>query len=39
VKALGGDNSTMVISPDSDFFNYLKSANGAASRRAAPAAD
>ncbi len=27
-KALSGDNSTMVISPDSEFFNYLKSANG-----------
>ena len=23
--ALGADNSTMVLSPDSDFFNYLKS--------------
>ncbi|SPF81060.1 protease modulator HflC [Pseudoprimorskyibacter insulae] len=28
-KALKGENSTMVISPDSEFFNYLKSANGA----------
>ncbi len=27
-SALKGDNSTMVISPDSEFFNYLKSANG-----------
>ena len=24
-KALTGDNSTMVISPDSEFFDYLKS--------------
>ncbi len=27
-KALGGDNSTMVVRPDSEFFNYLKSDNG-----------
>jgi len=27
-KSLKGENSTMVISPDSEFFNYLKSANG-----------
>ncbi len=26
--ALQGNNSTMVISPDSEFFNYLKSADG-----------
>jgi membrane protease subunit HflC len=26
--ALKGDNSTMIISPDSEFFNYLKSADG-----------
>ncbi|PIE16603.1 MAG: protease modulator HflC [Rhodobacterales bacterium] len=25
-RALKGDNSTMVLSPDSEFFNYLKSA-------------
>lgn len=29
-KSLRGDNSTMVISPDSEFFNYLKSDQGAA---------
>ncbi|MGD9862177.1 MAG: protease modulator HflC [Pseudodonghicola sp.] len=28
-RALKGDNSTMVITPDSEFFNYLKSAGGA----------
>lgn len=28
-RALKGDNSTMVITPDSEFFNYLKSAEGA----------
>ena len=28
-RALQGENSTMVISPDSEFFNYLKSAEGA----------
>lgn len=28
-SALQGENSTMVISPDSDFFNYLKSDTGA----------
>ena len=33
-KALQGSNSTMVISPDSEFFNYLESATG---RLAAPA--
>lgn len=27
-KSLKGDNSTMVISPDSEFFNYLKSDTG-----------
>ncbi|SFL53457.1 protease modulator HflC [Shimia aestuarii] len=26
--ALGGDNSSMVMSPDSEFFNYLKSDKG-----------
>ncbi len=26
--ALGGDNSSMVMSPDSEFFNYLKSDTG-----------
>ena len=29
-NALKGSNSTMVLSPDSEFFNYLGSANGAA---------
>ena len=28
-RSLQGNNSTMVISPDSEFFNYLKSAEGA----------
>jgi membrane protease subunit HflC len=28
--ALQGENSTMVMSPDSEFFNYLKSDQGAA---------
>ncbi len=28
-RALQGDNSTMVMSPDSDFFNYLRSDQGA----------
>jgi len=27
-RALKGSNSTMVMSPDSEFFNYLKSPNG-----------
>ncbi|MFT7593566.1 MAG: membrane protease subunit HflC [Paracoccaceae bacterium] len=27
-RALKGSNSTMVLSPDSEFFNYLKSPNG-----------
>jgi len=27
-RALSGDNSTMVISPDSEFFNYLNSSHG-----------
>ena len=27
-KALSGDNSTMVVRPDSEFFNYLKSDTG-----------
>ena len=27
-RALQGDNSTFVMSPDSEFFNYLKSADG-----------
>lgn len=30
-RALQGNNSSMVLSPDSEFFNYLKSANGSAS--------
>jgi len=29
-RALQGSNSTMVLSPDSEFFNYLKSDQGAA---------
>ncbi len=29
-KALKGSNSTMVLSPDSDFFNYLQTDQGAA---------
>ncbi|GHG90645.1 protease modulator HflC [Pseudodonghicola xiamenensis] len=29
-RALKGNNSSMVVSPDSDFFNYLKSPEGAA---------
>ncbi|MDP5216802.1 protease modulator HflC [Ruegeria sp. 2205SS24-7] len=28
-RAIQGGNSSMVLSPDSDFFNYLKSPNGA----------
>lgn len=28
-RALRGSNSTLVLSPDSDFFNYLRSENGA----------
>ncbi|MFK7754105.1 MAG: protease modulator HflC [Sedimentitalea sp.] len=28
-RALQGNNSSMVLSPDSEFFNYLKSAEGA----------
>lgn len=31
-RALQGSNSTMVMSPDSEFFNYLKSSTGAASQ-------
>ena len=31
-RALQGENSTMVMSPDSEFFNYLKSAEGAAAQ-------
>ncbi|NRB04139.1 MAG: protease modulator HflC [Rhodobacteraceae bacterium] len=30
-RSLQGDNSTMVLSPDSEFFNYLKSPTGAPS--------
>ena len=30
--AIKGDNSTMVMSPDSEFFNYFKSDQGAASQ-------
>lgn len=39
-RALQAGNSTMVLSPDSDFFNYLKSDTGAATPAAtqAPAA-
>ncbi len=29
-RSLQGENSTMVLSPDSEFFNYLKSPDGAA---------
>ena len=29
-RALQGNNSTLVLSPDSEFFNYLKSPTGAA---------
>lgn len=28
-KAMGGNNSTLVISPDSEFFNYFRSIHGA----------
>ncbi|WP_170475788.1 protease modulator HflC [Ruegeria arenilitoris] len=31
-QALGGGNSSMVLSPDSDFFNYLKSPTGQAAQ-------
>ena len=31
-QALGGGNSSMVLSPDSEFFNYLKSPTGQGSR-------
>ncbi|MEM1004083.1 MAG: protease modulator HflC [Pseudomonadota bacterium] len=31
-QALGGGNSSMVLSPDSEFFNYLKSPTGQANR-------
>ncbi|KIC44663.1 protease [Ruegeria sp. ANG-S4] len=31
-QALGGGNSSMVLSPDSEFFNYLKSPTGQATR-------
>lgn len=34
-RALKGENSTMVLSPDSEFFDYLRSDRGAADRRAA----
>ena len=33
-KALQGSNSSMVMSPDSEFFNYLRSDQGAAANRA-----
>jgi len=33
-KALRGDNSSMVMSPDSEFFNYLRSDQGAAAKAA-----
>lgn len=32
-KSLKGDNSTLVISPDSEFFDYLKSNNGSSEKR------
>ncbi|WP_299211870.1 protease modulator HflC [uncultured Tateyamaria sp.] len=38
-RSLQGSNSTMVLSPDSDFFNYLKSPTGATADAAAAAAD
>lgn len=38
-KALPGSNSSMVLSPDSEFFNYLRSDQGAAASTAAPAAE
>jgi len=31
-RALGGSNSSMVLSPDSEFFNYLKSPTGQATQ-------
>ncbi|MEM6310453.1 MAG: protease modulator HflC, partial [Pseudomonadota bacterium] len=31
-RSLQGNNSTMVLSPDSEFFNYLKSDQGAAAQ-------
>ncbi len=31
-RALGGSNSSMVLSPDSEFFNYLKSPTGQGGR-------
>ncbi|WP_299613823.1 protease modulator HflC [uncultured Tateyamaria sp.] len=37
-RSLRGSNSTMVLSPDSEFFNYLKSPTGAAANAAAAAA-
>ncbi|MCB1342850.1 MAG: protease modulator HflC [Pseudooceanicola sp.] len=39
VKALKGNNSSMVLSPDSEFFNYLKSPAGAAQPSPAPATE
>jgi membrane protease subunit HflC len=30
-EALKGENSTMVMSPDSEFFNYLRSDQGSRS--------
>ena len=35
-RALQGGNSSMVLSPDSEFFNYLKSAEGAGQSSAPP---
>ncbi|SLN40170.1 Modulator of FtsH protease HflC [Roseovarius albus] len=32
-RALGGGNSSMVLSPDSEFFNYLKSPTGQSSQQ------
>lgn len=37
--ALKGSNTTMMVEPDSDFFSYLRSPDGAAVSREAPAAD
>jgi modulator of FtsH protease HflC len=36
-RALKGENSTMVMRPDSEFFNYLRSDEGAAAAAARPA--
>ena len=38
-ESLTGNNSSMVLSPDSEFFNYLRSDQGAAANRAQQAAE